>query len=60
MTSLSNRVVAAAFLSGIQDSQDDGAVMFPAEATTVLTRRRWLKNAGFLIWLQDLNSKHLL
>lgn len=60
MTSLSNRGVATAVLSGFQDSHDDGAVKFPAEATTVVTRRRRLKKAGYLIWLKDLNSKHLL
>lgn len=52
MTSLINRAVAAAVLSGFHESHD-GAVKFPADDTTVLTLRRWLKDAGFLICLKD-------
>lgn len=48
MTSLSNRAVAAAVLSGFHESHV-GAVKFPADDTTVLTRRRRLKVAGVLI-----------
>lgn len=60
MTSLNNRGVATAFLSGFQDSHDDGAVKFPVEDTTVLTRRLRLKTSGSLVRLKDLNTKHLL
>jgi hypothetical protein len=52
MTSLSKRAVAAAVLSGFHESHD-GAVKFPADATTVLTRRRWFTVAGVFICFKN-------